>query len=51
MKYPHWDDETLKELIVEEWAHVSQRFIDEKVAEIPKRLREVRDGKGKMTEY
>lgn len=35
-KYPHLDDETLKELIVEGWAHVLQRFIDEKVGEIPK---------------
>lgn len=50
-KYPHWDDETLKELIVEGWAQVSQRFINEKVVEMLKRLREVGDGKGKMTGY
>ena len=50
-KYPHLDDETLKELIVEGWAHVLQRFIDEMVGEISKRLREVRDGKAKMTGY
>ena len=46
-KYPRWDDETLKELIVEGWAQASLRFINEKVAEMPKKLREVRDGKGK----
>lgn len=39
-KYPHWDDDTLKELI-KGWAQVSQEFINSKVQEIPKRLRDV----------
>ena len=41
----------MKDLIVEGWAQISQRFINEKVAEMPKRLREVRVGEGNMTGY
>ena len=50
-KYPHWDDITTKELIYEGWSLVSQRFINEKVATMPGRLRAVIDGEGKMTGY
>ena len=48
-KYPHWDDRTTKELILEGWAQVSQDFINEKCRSIPKRLRDVLVGEGKMT--
>lgn len=34
---------------MEGWAQVSQRFINEKVAEMPKQLQDVLDGEGKMT--
>jgi hypothetical protein len=40
-KYPHWDDVTTKELILEGWTHVSQHFINEKVNSMPERLRQV----------
>ena len=35
-KYPHWDDNTTKELILEGWAKVSQEFINERCRSIPK---------------
>lgn len=50
-KYPHSDDDTLKELIKEGWAQVSQEFINSKVQEIPKRLRDVIVGEGELTGY
>ena len=31
-KFPHWDDTTRKKLIYEGWTHVTQKFINEKVA-------------------
>lgn len=37
-KYPHWDDNTLKELTKEGWAQVSQEFINSRVDKMPKRL-------------
>ena len=50
-KSPHWDDETTKGLIYEGWSHVSQGFINEKVASMPDRLEAVIRGEGKMTGY
>lgn len=50
-KYPHWDDNTTKELIYEGWTHVSQNFINDKVASMPERLEVVIVGEGKMTGY
>lgn len=50
-KYPHWDDNTLKELIKEGWAQVSQEFINSRVQEISKRLRDVIVDEGEMTGY
>lgn len=50
-KYPHWDDATLEELIREEWARVSQEFINSKVDEIPSRLRDITNVHGDMTGY
>lgn len=43
--------ETLKELIVEGSAPVFQPFMSEKVAGMPRMLREVRDGEVKMTKH
>lgn len=34
-KYPHWDDNTTKELILEGWAKVSQEFINEGCRSMP----------------
>ena len=50
-KYPHWDDVTTKGLIFEGWNHVSQIYINEKMIEMPDRLRVVIAGEGKMTDY
>lgn len=50
-KYPHWDDRTMKELILEGWAQVSQGFINEGYRSIPKRLQDVIADEGKMTGY
>lgn len=49
-KYPpHWDNHTIKEWIFEGWDRLSQDFINEKYRSMPKRLRDVIDGEGKMT--
>jgi len=50
-KYPHWDDSTTQELIVEGWGLVSQKFINEKVSSMPDRYKAVLKGEGKMTGY
>ena len=50
-KFPHWDDNSLKELIIEGWGPVSQDFINERVDQMPARLQAVIDGKGAMTGY
>ena len=50
-KYPHWDYATTKELIYEGWSHVSQRFVNEQVATMPKRLQAVIDDEGRITSY
>lgn len=50
-KFPHWDDHSTKSLILEGWKNVSTEFINERVLDMPNRLRAVRDGKGKMTGY
>ena len=49
-KYPYWDDANTKELIYEGWSHVSQRFFNEQVATMLKRLQAEID-KGRMTGY
>lgn len=50
-KYSHWDDTTTKGLIYDGWAQVSQAFINEKIDEMPSRLKAVLEGDGKMTGY
>lgn len=50
-KFLHWDEATTVDLVYEGWATVSQRFINEKVDEMPQRLQAVIDGDGAMTGY
>ncbi len=50
-KYPHWDDQTTKELILEGWAEVSQSFINKLVKSMPDRLKAVIETEGKLTGY
>lgn len=50
-KFPHWDDSSLRELIIEGWGRVSQEFINERVFQMPQRLQAVIDGHGAMTGY
>ena len=50
-KYSHWDDATTKKLFYEGWSHVSQRFVNEQVVTMPKRLQAVIDDEGRMTGY
>lgn len=50
-KFPHWDDRTTEELIVEGWDLVSQRFINEKCRSMPQRLRDVIASEGDMVGY
>ena len=49
--YPHWDDRTMKELIVEGWANVSQESINKTARLMPERLKAVLATEGKMTSY
>jgi hypothetical protein len=50
-KFSHWDDVTIKELIDERWERVSQTFINEKVDEMPDRLRTVIADNDQMIDY
>ena len=50
-KYLHWDDHTIKELIMEGWDLVLQHFINEKYRSMPKRLKDVIARDGDMVEY
>jgi hypothetical protein len=50
-KYPHWDDETTKGLILQGWANVSQKFISDKIRSMPARLQAVIDSEGRLTGY
>ena len=50
-KYPHQDDVTTKELIFEGWNQVSQKYINEKVIQMPDRPRAVMADEGKTTDY
>ena len=49
-KYPHWDDAITKKLIYKCWTHVTQKFINEKVATTPERLQAVKDVKALIVE-
>ena len=50
-KFPHWDDRTTKELIVEGWDLVLQSFLNEKCQSMPKGLRDVVASESKIVGY
>lgn len=50
-KYPYQDNNILKKLIYKGWTHVSQHLINEKIANMPKKLGAIITGKRKMTGY
>ncbi|KAF1978853.1 hypothetical protein BU23DRAFT_586691 [Bimuria novae-zelandiae CBS 107.79] len=48
-KYNHWDVEATKELAVEGWDSVRQKYINNQVLSMPRRLQDVIDADGAMT--
>lgn len=50
-KRPHWDEQSLWELLLEGWAQVSIEFINEQVDSMPQRLHDVLEGGGKRTAW
>jgi hypothetical protein len=50
-KWPHWDDTTTQELILEGWKELSQEHINKLVLTMPARLQAVIDSEGKMTGF
>ncbi|KAN0101622.1 MBOAT, membrane-bound O-acyltransferase family domain containing protein [Hyaloscypha variabilis] len=48
-KHPHLDVDTLRELALEGWEHLRQDTINKWVEEMPQRLQDCIDSKGKMT--
>jgi hypothetical protein len=48
-KFPHWDDSTTTELIIEGWDSVAQESINEKVITYPQRFRDVIKTGGQIT--
>ncbi len=50
-KYSHWNDHTTKKLIYEEWSHVSQKYINEKISTMSERLKVVIEEESRMTDY
>ena len=49
---PHWNDRDTHHYIVDGWnEHVTQKFINERVAIMPDRLQAVLNGDGQMTGY
>ena len=50
-KIAHWDDATCIEAIKEGWAKLSQKTINKWVEEMPKRLHDIMDSRGKMTNH
>jgi hypothetical protein len=50
-KFLHWDDATIKNLIVKKWTHFSQSFINEKMIEMPHRLKTIIDEDDQIIDY
>ena len=48
---PHWDDATCIAAIKDGWAKLSQETINKWVMEMPDRLHDVMDSRGKMTKH
>lgn len=50
-KRPHWDENSLKELLQEGWDAISQKYINKQIDSMPQRLRDVQALKGRMTAW
>jgi len=50
-KRPHWDKQTLKELLEEGWTHVTQDWINYLVSTMPQRLEDVKRLNGNRTSW
>ncbi|CAG9950916.1 unnamed protein product [Clonostachys rosea f. rosea IK726] len=50
-KYPHWDLDTLRDLVEEGWEQLSQETINRWVESMPQRLRDVIKMEGKKTNW
>lgn len=48
-KHPHWDEQSLMDILQEGWDNISQKWINELVESMPKRLLDVIRLKGGMT--
>jgi len=48
-QHAHWDEETLKELVIEGWKQIEQRWINRRINSMVKRLKEVRDRNGELS--
>lgn len=47
-KYPHWDESTTKQLILDGWDTVTQSFINERILSMPSRLQDVINSNGQL---
>ena len=50
-KRPHWDKQTLRELLKEGWTHVTQSYINYLVSTMPQRLQDVKKLNGDRTSW
>jgi hypothetical protein len=48
-RFPHWDEFETRDLAVEGWGKVTQKFINEQVDSMPQRLQDCIDLEGQMT--
>jgi len=50
-KRPHWDKQTLRELLEERWTHVTQSYIVYLVSTMPQRLEDAKKLNGDRTSW
>ena len=50
-KYPHWNEEVLKELVREAWSDLSQKSINKWVKSVPGRLQDYINSEDRMTAW
>jgi len=50
-KRPHWDKQTLRELLEEGWTHVNQDYINYLVSTMPQRLKDAKSLNGDRTSW
>ena len=50
-KFPHFNEQDTRELALEGWDKVTQKFINTRVLSMPQRLRDCRDKDGQLTGY